>query len=275
MELIDPKVEFWSEIDLAPSQQIARCARVCYGGEGKLHSGEEDDKLYDGLIKRGHVSMLRHSSIYGSYTCDRVPDCMRSEFVDSIVWGDESDYYFSTNGQFAFEKQVREKFSPAEILNFCKSDPSLFDIYRMTFCITTQISTSREMNRVSPNNIAERSTRYCASKYGLEICKPWYWDEDIETEKRELYLAAMQGSEGIYLQLLAAGVKPEDARGVLPLDTATKVVYTYSVRRWKHIINLRYYGTTGRPHPNAKLVIGQVRDYINQFAMACGIDYQL
>lgn len=30
---------------------------------------------------------------------------------------------------------------------------------RYTFCVDTQISTSRELNRVSPNNIAEKSTR--------------------------------------------------------------------------------------------------------------------
>jgi thymidylate synthase ThyX len=31
---------------------------------------------------------------------------------------------------------------------------------RYTFCVDTQISTSRELNRVSPNSIAEKSTRY-------------------------------------------------------------------------------------------------------------------
>lgn len=32
--------------------------------------------------------------------------------------------------------------------------------YEIYFKVTTQISTSRELNRVSPNNIAEQSTRY-------------------------------------------------------------------------------------------------------------------
>lgn len=35
----------------------------------------------------------------------------------------------------------------------------------------------------------------------------------------------------------------QDARGKLPLDTATRCIYTYSVREWRHIIDLRYYGT--------------------------------
>lgn len=43
---------------------------------------------------------------------------------------------------------------------------------RYTFCVDTQISTSRELNRVSPNSIAEMSTRY-VYKDG-SICRP-HW----------------------------------------------------------------------------------------------------
>ena len=52
----------------------------------------------------------------------------------------------------------------------------------------------------------------------------------------------------------------QDARGVLPIDTATKCAYTYSIEEWRHIIDLRYYGTTGKPHPNAKIITGMIRD---------------
>lgn len=45
---------------------------------------------------------------------------------------------------------------------------------RYTFCIVTQISTSRELNRVSPNNIAEQSTRYVYENN--TICRP-HWLE--------------------------------------------------------------------------------------------------
>lgn len=85
----------------------------------------------------------------------------------------------------------------------------------------------------------------------------------------------MEYLDTAYKYLLCAGMKPEDARGILPLDTATKVVMTYSVREWKHIIDLRYYGTTGTPHPNAKLVIGMVRDAINKFALEHRILYKV
>lgn len=41
---------------------------------------------------------------------------------------------------------------------------------RYTFCVDTQISTSRELNRVSPNSIAEKSTRYVYEDG--TICRP-------------------------------------------------------------------------------------------------------
>ena len=51
----------------------------------------------------------------------------------------------------------------------------------------------------------------------------------------------------------------QDARGVLPLDTATICAYTYSASEWRHIIDLRYYGITGKPHPNAEIIAGMIR----------------
>ena len=174
------------------------------------------------------------------------------------------------------------EMTPEEFLNVCRVHGELFGIFRLTFCITTQISTSRELNRVSPNNIAERSTRYCSSKDGLEICKPWWLLEDEKqgpvniTNRSLAYINACEKAEHIYRLLLnEEDMKPEDARGVLPLDTATKVVYTYPVEKWCDILELRYYGTTGRPHPNAKLVMGMVRDQINAFAKEHNIEYEV
>ena len=281
MKIIEPKVELLSELDITPESHIARCARVCYGKEYKEPNQEADEKMVDGLIKRGHRSMLRHASRY--MRCDNVQPDSTADWFEvcpyNHVYHQDSSIYISTNCQ---EERYGENFnyaycdksySPEEFLDLCKDKPELFYIFRLTFCITTQISTSRELNRVSPNAIAERSTRYCSSKDGLEICKPWWYDED--TLARDMYKANMEYLETAYKYLLGAGMKPEDARGILPLDTATKVIYTYSIREWQHILDLRYYGTTGKPHPNAKLIAGKIRDEINKFAIEHGINYKV
>ena len=276
MKLIEPKVELLSELNIFPESHIARCARVCYGKEYKEPNQEADKKMVDGLIKRGHLSMLRHSSVYLSFV-GNLPTDFISEYVNTKR---VEDYICaSTNKQFMLESDNKAKLlsyiPSAEFLNLCKEYPELFELYRMTFCITTQISTSRELNRVSPNNIAERSTRYCSSKDGLEICKPWWYDNDGHGLNQREYNLYCRFAEDGYNILLGNGMKPEDARGILPLDTATKVIYTYSIREWQHILDLRYYGTTGKPHPNAKLIAGKIRDEINKFSIEHGINYKV
>lgn len=278
MKIIEPKVELLSEIGISPESHIARCARVCYGKEYKEPNQEADKKMVDGLIKRNHLSMLRHNSAYFVFT-NHLPEEFKSEYVNTLS---QEDYiYASTNGQFTLEHN-KAGLNSHVFLILCRKYPELFKLYRLTFCITTQISTSRELNRVSPNNIAERSTRYCSSKDGLEICRPWWLHSSIrdmyfkQCPFNELvYYNTMSNNEKVYKALLDDGMEPEDVRGILPLDTATKVIYTYSVQEWKHIIDLRYYGTTGRPHTNAKLVIGMVRNQINQFAKENNIDFQV
>lgn len=288
MKLIEPKVELWSEEGISPESHIAKCARTCYGHEDKTSNQEADEKMVEGLKKHFHLSMLRHSSFYGimnAFIELYRPKWIFSEYVNDIHDVAKGKILLSTNRQYILDRPIPEEvkeLSIKDLLELCKKNPKLFQIFRLTFCITTQISTSRELNRKSPNNIAERSTRYCSSKDGLEICKPWWFKHSIKdiikgncTYAEKWYYDNIINTEEVYKVLLDTNMKPEDARGILPLDTATKVIYTYSVQEWKHIIDLRYYGTTGIPHPNAKLVIGMVRDKINEFAKAHNIDYQL
>ena len=85
---------------------------------------------------------------------------------------------------------------------------------RYTFKVITQISTSRELNRVSPNNIAEQSTRYVnLSKKNGSICQP-HWMTDAEVEawenddidsntKLSVYLTSCEGGLKIIMNLLS------------------------------------------------------------------------
>lgn len=147
--------------------------------------------------------------------------------------------------------------------------------YAIYFCVVTQISTSRELNRVSPNNIAEKSTRYVYEDG--TICKPhWMTDKEVDYLNNEpifeewcnshkkafIFIDSCNDSFNKYKLLVDIGMPREDARGVLPIDTATKCAYTYSIDEWRAIIDLRYYGTTGKPHPNAKIAAGMIREQL-------------
>lgn len=275
MKLIEPSCEYWEQRDVVT--HIARCARVCYANEKNENSYEKDEALVKRLIESGHVSMLRHATLYYIVPLEIFKDRTNisaqaiKHFIDLRITSpyihkvyDAKYIYISTNKQFIKE-------NPCGALKCYAVTPERFFEYevtklirRFTFYLTTQISTTRELNRVSPNNIAEQSTRYCNYSKGkfeneISVCKP-HWYDNANATLQGIYSVICKKAESGYFRLLEEGFPPQDARGVLPLDTASKVVYTYTLGEWCNIIDKRYYGTTGKPHPNAKIIIGMVLD---------------
>lgn len=215
--------------------------------------------------------MFRHATIYCKYD----KDYWNRHIVDNYFYFatnieiiDNEDLYVVMNGQSYLEFKRNNIVKYNEIAKHIIKDllDDLKEYKRFTFKVTTQISTSRELNRVSPNNIAERSTRYCnysKDKFNnqISICKPYYYD-NLEIADQLAFINRMSEYESNYLNRINRGWSPEDAREFLPLCTVTEVIYTYTVKEWRHIIDLRYYGTTGKPHPNAKIIAGLIRDQL-------------
>ena len=59
----------------------------------------------------------------------------------------------------------------------------------------------------------------------------------------------MKIAETAYMTLLKFKATPQEARSVLPNSLKTDIIMTATEEEWQHIINLRYLGTTGSPHP--------------------------
>lgn len=287
MKFIYPQVEWWPQESIA--QQIAKVGRICYKAKGKqppLHLSEEERNDFEqkgdmerskGFWKSGHRSMFRHGSCYFFVPYDKKLHTIHiwslmvaSPYIDYAVKGNQ--VWISTNMQFMLEHedflQVLEPYAVDEDVFIEKALKAqcmeALWLLRMTMVVTTQISTSRELNRTSPNAIAEQSTRYCnlQKKGGVQIARP-HWYADGTRWQRFWFTLGCKVSSWIYNRLLCVGLPPEDARGVLPLDTYTVVAYTYSVNEWKHILDLRYFGKTGKPHLNAKEVCGQIGGIIH------------
>lgn len=98
-------------------------------------------------------------------------------------------------------------------------------------------------------SFAQESTRYCnygLDKFGKEITVV---DQGFIDDEHNTWDVACRTAEAGYYKLLDAGVKPQMARSVLPTCLKTEIVVTAPIYEWDHIVNLRYHGTTGAPHP--------------------------
>lgn len=268
MKLITPCVELVKETN--PIEHLARCARICYASQKEGNN----ENLKKNLINNGHLSMLRHNTYYFIIPISTLKKSENSSIRLYLRKYQKCPYvnitiintkiYISTNGQFIYENEnFYNKFRPYQVsLTVFKEDDNdithLEDI-RYTFIVTTQISTSRELNRVSPNNIAEQSTRYVKFKEGIGIAKP-HWYNRLTRIDKFIAKFAWKVAELAYNYFLNKGLLAQDAREFLPLCSYTKCAYTYTVAEWRHILDLRYYGKTGKPHPNAHIIAEQIRE---------------
>lgn len=273
MKLIQPSAQYLRQQD-DMFGHIAQCARLCY----KSDRTTGNEALCERLWRNGHRSMFRHWTFY--YIIDdirRQPQHIRQaidEYAASpyaAVVRKNGTVYMSCNGQFAREhitsmSQLNQWNVPLKaFVAHAVGDDDVLSLVRFTVVVTTSIGIMRELNRVSPNNIAEQSTRYVdfGRRGGVTVCEPsWYGGRNffVRFLARQMWRTEA-AFYGVCRNIL--GLKPEEARGYLPLDTASRAAYTYTVREWHHIINLRLRNTTGRAHPDAQRVAGLVKQLID------------
>ena len=146
-----------------------------------------------------------------------------------------------------------------------KNEPDLYsadDILRVhvthSVIFTCDRGISHEFVRHRPASFAQESTRYCnygSDKFdkGITVVKPLFFDE--KSIEYALWIDACTNCERIYLKMLERNVSPQQARSVLPNSLKTEIVITATEQEWQHIMNLRYHGTTGAPHPQMKEVM--------------------
>ena len=272
MKIQKPQYEIWMQNpgELGIYQQIERAGRVCYKSEN--NTTEDSAKPFVGrMIEHEHYAMLEHGTVYLTCNHGELPLYASNKFshVNTIDGKD----YITTNLRVMAENKTLEDLKYRT--DFEKGRHEL----RITVHFTTQIAITREYNRHRANSMAEQSTRYCnytKNKFGSEISinLPTWVKGDLETNDEKFvelcedvaneetndwtpidaWLFANQAAEFAYMKLIAMGCKPQEARVILPLDTNTELVHTAFVSDWKHFFDLRALGTTGAPHPDAKIL---------------------
>lgn len=283
MRLIKPSVEI---LEQAPGLQgiydmIELCGKTSY--KSPVKGGDEAKKFVEARINEGHLAVLEFGTVYLAmpitthYSGDanvyqnspnycRVTESSGYKFTD--IFGNKVDCWcITTNLRFIQENDLWN-----DVLELL-CEPTEFHVKRYCARFITDRGVSHELVRHRVFSFCQESTRYCnysKDKFGNELT---YiipsWSNMSEEDANAFYGFVMMGAklteEGekmlpfyyslviaqqMYLTMLENGYTPQQARQVLPNALKTEICMCGFEDDWKHFFDLRYRGTTGKPHPD-------------------------
>ena len=152
------------------------------------------------------------------------------------------------------EGKITEGSAEKFVANIIKrGHESVLEHISITMKFVVDRGVSHEIVRHRVASYSQESTRYCnyiKEDFGSEITVvELYFFEG--TYAYIFWKGAMQMCETAYFELLNAGVKPEEARTVLPHSLKTEVVDTMNLRELRHFLKLR---TASTAHPQMREV---------------------
>lgn len=292
MKLIKPKVEsvYCTELD-GILNVIQAAAKICYASQKFSDKPIEICRFIDQLINLGHYSPLGHGIFWVNtiMVSTRINDPV-NWFLKSIIDDREQSRHFWVSNESPriigisartiaqnFDQQGREFANFTNFYNVIKDkfyDYFLnikripFELRPFSFEIWSNSKALKQLNRHNEEMaLCEQSTRYCnfhTDRFGNEVqyLQPYWWeDEKTSQAKKDFYISACQRNENDYLQATSkdkngnAVFSTDEASTLLSSDVLSKGIYTASVREWKHIIEVRVKGTTGKPHGDIKEAI--------------------
>ena len=163
------------------------------------------------------------------------------------------------------ESRISDDSADKFIANIIKSGhESVIEHVSLTFKIICDRGVTHEIVRHRLASYSQESTRYCnyaSDKFGNELTfiKPCFWSEDDKNFL--LWKDSMEQLEKNYLEMLANGAKPQEARSILPNSLKTEIFMTANLREWRHFLKLR---TSERAHPQMREVALKIYKILNE-----------
>lgn len=289
MKLIESSVQIIEEKD--PYKMIELAGRTCYKSEDKI-TGDSAKEFVDRMIKLGHGAMLEHGTIY--LTIDgEDPNLSKIQSnpytkVNLVPYEvlTEGNYTISYKAHITTNLRVLIENNLKELLQY-QVEPTEHHEKRITAKFICDRGVSHEFVRHRVFSFAQESQRYCnynKDKFNNELTfiKPtWldiptgdytYWDGDwcdIDNMKIQLpsdngvadnFLWCLNNAGMQYRLLINKGLKPQEARGVLPNATKTELVMTGFEGDWEHFFELR---CSGAAHPDARKLADELKSLMN------------
>ena len=265
MKLIDSKVEVIEQLPGLEGvyKHIERIGRTCYKSEDKI-TEDSAKGFVDRMIGSKHGAMLEHGTVYLRIPiieskAYRIDSYNRNKYSKSHIDMDGHVYYITTNLRVLVENNWLD-----DLKYIC--EPTEHHEKRITARFTCDRGISHEIVRHRVMSFAQESQRYVGydkERFGNEIVfvKPHWYDEEFPACLT--WIESLKDAEKKYMELREAGLKPQDARGVLPNATKTEIVVTGFESDWEHFFDLRANGTTGAPHPDIKKLAVELQEKLN------------
>jgi len=136
------------------------------------------------------------------------------------------------------EDRIQEGSAARFIKNIIKrGHESVIEHCSISYKFICSRSCSHQLVRHRLCSFSQESMRYCDYTRGkLEVIIP----SEVKTEhQRQLITNTYTQAYKTYIELRNSGLKPEDARFVLPHGTKTELVVSANIRQWRHVLKTR------------------------------------
>nr|DAM86397.1 MAG TPA: Thymidylate synthase complementing protein [Caudoviricetes sp.] len=268
MKLIKNKVEkleqkhdllgVYEQIEIAGRTAYKSLDKIEYDENGRSKTAKE---FVDKMIKLGHGSPLEHGTVYlnvpinidvaGNYIDNQYTVCKL------VMESDKSNNWWAvtTNYRVLVENNLLN-----DLKYICQ--PTEYHELRTTFRLTCARVQADSFVRHRVFSFLMESTRYCNyndGKFGNEITvvEPINWDNF--DANNYVFVRAWSNAEKDYMELIKDGIKPEDARDVLPLQLKTELIMTGITSQWNNFFKLRI---SEHAHPDAKYIAEQIKEQL-------------
>ena len=202
------------------------------------------------LMKSGHGAMLEHGTVYldcpetifWKYNSNKFSKVIAVNTGETIGKGIYTSpiykYYVTTNLRVLVENDWLD-----DLKYVC--EPTEYHAKRVMVRFICDRITSQSIVRHRTMSFAQESTRYCnysKDKFGHELVfiePSWEFPTSDTVNVRERFEAMLNEAEANYMELIALGCKPQEARSVLLSSIKTEIVVTGFIDDWKHFFELR------------------------------------
>lgn len=273
MRLINPKAEILIQLPGIDGiyKQIEIAGRTCYKSEDKITDASSVD-FVKRMVQSGHTAMLEHGTVYllvPQYKWESIfgnhVDDYRENPYSSVNSDFDHNSYITTNLRVL---QENDWFDDLEYL----CEPTEFHERRITLKFTTDRGVSHELVRHRVFSFAQESTRYCnysKDKFGNELTfiRPSGIEKNTTFNKHGGVEQFLQQCENLYIGLIDSNWTAQDARAILPNCLKTEIVMTGFISDWKHFFDLRYFGKTGKPHPDMEYLAGLAKERFEEHGL--------